>query len=406
MENNIVNPVQILTVKNKIKLFKGEEEATSIEVIQLEEVGFEIVSQKDLYQVGDKAVYIQPDYCLSDISLFESFLRPTKGSCKLGSDNRIRAIKFGLHKGDGLPVYSQGILLPIYEVYNYCMSDLNKELHESIIAKTVIYDLTLIDLAQTLKITKWEEPEGKSSGGLNVRGSKPFPERLYKTDETNINNLWNYLETKIIYPVELVCTEKIDGSSISIGVKDGKGFICSRNLEKPIFIKKVVGRKKKSFLQKLIFWKKFDLNIYKEELNYEDDFVKYGLPYLDHIILKTSGLKDICFRGELNGGSMKGSGNKNNPASKQPVNIQFFSVDFYEDFKWRKGTDLEFRKYVNKLNLNSAPVVSKGVFESKEQIENLANNYFKTNMIEGLVFRTLDTSWSAKFMNPEYDAKK
>jgi hypothetical protein len=100
MENQ-VNPVQILTVKNKIPLFKGEEQANSIEIIQLEEVGFEVVSQKDLYQIGDKAVYIQPDYCLSDISLFESFLRPTKGSCKLGSNNRIRAIKFNLHKGDG-----------------------------------------------------------------------------------------------------------------------------------------------------------------------------------------------------------------------------------------------------------------------------------------------------------------
>lgn len=387
MEEKQFKPVEIFTVKNKINLFKGEEAANSIEIIQFEEVGFEIVAQKNLYIVGEKVIYIQPDYCLSDIPLFESYIKPfgDPKKSKLGSNNRIRAVKFNLHKGDGLPVYSQGILLPIYEIENYLKCHVDK-----------------CDLTEKLQIIKWEEPEERSKGGLNVKKGYSFPEGLYKTDETNINNLWNH----ITYPIELVATEKIDGSSITIGVKNGKGFICSRNLEKPIWIKKVIGRKKKSFLQNLIFWKKFDLNIYSEELNLEDDFVKYGYAFMNTIILKTSGLINLCFRGELNGGSMKGSGNKNNPASKLPVNIQFFGVDFYEDFKWRKGTDLEFRKFAEKCELNTAPIVSKGVFVSKEQIEHLANNYFKTNMIEGLVFRTVDSSFSAKFMNLEYDSKK
>ena len=34
------------------------------------------------------------------------------------------------------------------------------------------------------------------------------------------------------------------------------------------------------------------------------------------------------------------------------------------------------------------------------------NNYFKTNMIEGIVVRTLDSKFSAKIMNLEYDSKK
>ena len=79
-QNN--NAVSIVTVKNKIPLYKGDEQANSIEVIELEEVGFELVANKTLYQIGDKAVYIQPDYCVSDIPLFESFIRPNGDESK------------------------------------------------------------------------------------------------------------------------------------------------------------------------------------------------------------------------------------------------------------------------------------------------------------------------------------
>ena len=91
-----------------------------------------------------------------------------------------------------------------------------------------------------LKITKYEEPEHTNKYGIKTGAGKVFPEGVYKTDEENINNLWNHLENKIGYPVILVGTEKIDGSSITIGIKNGEGFICSRNVNKPLTIKKVV----------------------------------------------------------------------------------------------------------------------------------------------------------------------
>ena len=77
-----MNPVSIVKIKNKIPLYKGDEQANSIEVIELEEVGFELVANKTLYQIGDRAVYIQPDYCVSDIPLFESFIRPNGDESK------------------------------------------------------------------------------------------------------------------------------------------------------------------------------------------------------------------------------------------------------------------------------------------------------------------------------------
>ena len=121
-----MNPVSIVTIKNKIPLYKGDEQANSIEVIELEEVGFELVANKTLYQIGDKAIYIQPDYCVSDIPLFESFIRPNGDESKSmlgkveGLPRRIRAKKFTLSKEpNGDPVYSNGILLPYNEVVDY-----------------------------------------------------------------------------------------------------------------------------------------------------------------------------------------------------------------------------------------------------------------------------------------------
>ncbi|MGL4779905.1 MAG: hypothetical protein ACRCXN_03630, partial [Bacteroidales bacterium] len=58
--------VEIVTIKSFSPIFKNGEEASRIQIVQLEELGFEVVAQKGLYQVGDKAVFIHPDYCLSD----------------------------------------------------------------------------------------------------------------------------------------------------------------------------------------------------------------------------------------------------------------------------------------------------------------------------------------------------
>jgi len=392
-----MNPVQILTVKNKIPLFKGQEAANAIELIQLEEVGFEIVSQKDLYKVGEKAVYVQPDYCLSEISLFESFIRPNGDSskCKLGSKNRIRAIKFNFHRGDNQVVYSQGILLPWNEVQNY-LASLKKG-----------YSLTNeeLNLSEVLGITKWEDPYEKTGSGLVNGASSKFPDGMYRTDEENVNNVWDHLFHKIIYPVQLVGSEKIDGSSITLWCKNGKSGICSRNLSKPLFSIKIVGRREKNLLEKLLFWTKPDLNIYKE-VESDSDFVIIGKPYLDKLVeycRKTN--QNLALRGELNGSGARGSGNKNNPSAILPMNIQFYGVDLFDNTTIKLGEE-SFDKVVKDLDLNRCKVVFNRVFNSKEEILQECNNYFKTNLIEGIVIRTLDSSFSAKVMNLEYDAKK
>lgn len=399
-----MNAVNLVTIKNKIPLFKGEEKAERIELIELEENGFNLVSQKDLYQIGDKAIYIQPDYSLSDIVLFESFIRPGGDESKSmlgkvnGEPRRVRAKKFNFHKGDGQVIYSNGILLPIKEVEMFC-KDFNLEWKSSV----HWIDNTLQDV---LGITKWEEPEQTGKYGVKIGNSRPFPEGVYKTDETNINNLWNHIENNIGYPIRLVGTEKVDGSSITIGVKNAKSFICSRNLEKPLVVKKHVGRREKSFLEKLLFWTKPDLNIYTEVEN-DDDFVKYGKPILDKLLANDIYKHNTILRGELNGGSLKGSGNKNNPASKEAANIKIFGVDCINEVGIaERVTKQVFDKITSDLQLTTVKQVFDQVFYSREEIERVCNEYFKNNMIEGIVVRTLDGTFSAKFMNNEYDSKK
>ena len=394
--------VSIVTVKNKIPLYKGDTAAESIELIELEEVGFELVANKTLYKAGDKAVYIQPDYCLPDIEIFESFLRPGGQENKSmlgkvgGLPRRIRAKKFTLSKEpNGDPVYSNGILLPYQDVVNY-LSKINK--------KETPY-LHNLDLTNLLGISKYEEPEPGTQGIKNGQTAGIFPKGVYKTDEDNINNNWNRLEKDLGYPITLVGTEKVDGSSITIGItpEEPQGFICSRNLKKKLVETKVTGRRKKTLLETIMFWKEPNLNIYSEVPSV-DDFVKMGLPYLNKI--KQTGYSNLILRGELNGGKAKGSGNKNNPANKEPMNIKFFGTDYMKDGISVKETYNEFSINMGLLEFPKVKTVFKKEFNSRQEIEKECNDYFKENKIEGIVIRSEDSKFSVKFMNLEYDSKK
>jgi len=321
MEQKIV---QIVTIKSKTPLFKGEEQANAIEKIELEENGFSLVSQKNLYEVGDKAIYIQPDYCLSDIPLFESFIRPggDPKKSKLGSNNRIRAVKFNLHTGDNEPVYSVGILLPYYEVYNLLPNDGFSYNKEGSLEET--------DLVELLGITKWEEPEPTTPGGKQS-GGRSFPQNVYKTDETNVNNLWGHLE----YPIDLVGSVKVDGSSISIFVDPLNDFyeVGSRNLIKSEKVYKTVGYRYPTIKERIIeFFSGHvpDLRV-KEWVENDDKFIQLAKPYINQIRKRSKKYSlPFILRGEAYGTGWKGSGNKNNPHSKLESGILFFGVDLYD----------------------------------------------------------------------------
>jgi RNA ligase (TIGR02306 family) len=410
MENNAV---QIVTIKELVTIYKNGEAASSIELAHVEEHNFDIIVQKGLYEIGDKAIYIQPDYCLPLVSeqptkpeiLFRSFTETTSDGkkSKLGKQGRIRAIKFNfsISPDNQDPIYSFGVMLPINEIINQLGSfNFGGNLDEQ------------------LQITKYEEPESSYSG--IAKGELPVG--MYKTDETNIMNL-----NRIEYPIVLTGTIKCDGSSISIYYKsDEEKGICSRNLEKKLEQKYVSGyslpngnelRKHFDREQKINGW--FDettqsfYSVVSEdwlpiEKEVDDTFVKLGKPVLEKLeqYCKNNN-KQLVLRGELIGEGLKGSGNKNNPHAKLKQTIKFYGLDDYSKGVTTKLSVEEFLNITSELGLDICDIVFKDKqFNNFEEIKEYGNEYFKSNVIEGLVLRTSDSRFSAKLMNAAYDAAK
>ena len=268
------------------------------------------------------------------------------------------------------------------------------------------------DLVERLGITKWEEPENNDKDGLKIRGGYSFPEGVYKTDETNCKNLCGHIENKIGYPIYLIGTVKIDGSSISLIVDSDKIDIKvgSRSLIKPMTIEKVVGVRTATLWERIkeFFGCDYDYLI-KETVDNDDKFIELSKPYIEKIKesidKKLVGGKFIL-RGEGNGQSWKGSGNKNNPSSKNNPNIKFYGIDDYSNGISVKFDEVKFNEMIEIFGFERCEVLFKKTFNSREEIEKECNDYFKTNMVEGIVLRTQDSKFSAKFMNDFYDSKK
>lgn len=395
---------KLVTVKKKTPLFKGEEQANSIELIELEEVGNLVVSQIGLYEIGDKALFIEPDFCIPDDELFSDYFRPygDEKKSKLGRNGRIKAIKFNLHTGNGLPTYSYGILMPLELVNKFTKKPLEWEKEDKI--------------DEILKVIKYEEPDEVQ--GTNP--SKSFPDGMYKTDETNINNLWG----RIKYPITLIGSQKIDGSSITLYSKltasgERVSGICSRNLENPLTYRKKVGKREYSWYERFFIWcKKHCVGLTQEDIFiFEDvesdsEFVKVGKPYLESLNTMLEGSDfSIALRGELNGKGLKGSGNKNNPSVKEEPNIKFYAADDYSLGTTIRVGESDFNNIITDLGFTRCKKYFTRKMRCKADIVNLceqiiAKEKAKGNIIEGIVLKTPEGDFSCKYMNLEYDSKK
>jgi len=403
-----MNPVEIVTVAKLTPIFKGEEKAENIELVNLEETGFDIISQKGLYKVGDKAVYIQPDYCLPDESeLFQSFTAPggDPNKSRLGKGNRIKALKFNFHKGDNQTLYSMGILLPYGEVFSG--------------SNALLKQVDAEELAGKLGVFKYEAPEKGSSG--QAKGDMPLG--MYKTDENNFENIKN----KIEYPIKLIGTLKVDGSSITCYVNsEGETGICSRSFEKKLDQSIIIGyendkgnKLRKHFdrdSQNLGWLDEGTGNFYKDvPSNFtailgttDDSWVKLGTPVLDKLIqIHEERNETLVARGEISGVGLKGSGNKNNPHAKESQSMLVYGLDDYSTGVTRK---LPMRDVVEICRDYDIPMVETlfiQTFRTEKSLRKKCEGYFEGNMVEGIVLRSVtDTSLSCKYMNKEYDSKK
>jgi RNA ligase (TIGR02306 family) len=424
----MVKVVEIVTISELMPVFKEGAEANAIQVAKFNfdnggECGFNVIAQKGLYEVGSNAIYIQPDYCLSENELFNSFIAPggDPKKSRLGKQNRIRAIKFNFSfEGSTDPIYSNGILMPLSEVEKFLGVEITEE----------------TDLAEELGVTKYEEPETAGSGLI----AGEFPSFMYKTDETNIMNIVDHVKRVISEGQELGIAIKRDGSSHTTYFKvidgDYKSGVCSRSQEKKMdqtFVTDYVDadgntyhryfdqetKTKGWFSDTTSLFKTDDevagfTTITKEvkdswiELATNSGLLENGLEYC-----KTHGLQ-LAFRGEIIGQGLKGSGNKVNPDANEKQKLVLFGIDDLSEGFARRinySSPHNLRDVSKILGIEYTPVYT-AKFSTYEDLCEYCDGIFKKEkeegrIIEGVVVRTMYTNdLSCKYMNPEYDAKK
>lgn len=194
-------------------------DADMIELILID--GWQCVSKKNEFHIGDIAVYFEIDSFLPVLPQYE-FLR--KSSYKKMIDEEGFRLKTIRLRGE----LSQGLLLPLN-----CLNLTGKEDEE-----------TLSDL---LGVKKYEPPIPSQLMGI-VAGM--FPSFIPKTDQERVQNItgkiWGTGKTityfdadgneisKEITPApkrKYEVSEKLDGSSCTIYQNDGVFGVCSRNID-------------------------------------------------------------------------------------------------------------------------------------------------------------------------------
>lgn len=182
--------MQNLATIQEIKKILSIPNAQNIECAEI--LGWKVVIEKGLYNIGDKCVYIQIDTVVPETEQFK-FLESKK--------YRIKTCKL---RGQ----ISQGICFPlsILPDKNYNIGD---------------------DVTEILGIKKYEKPIPSAIAG-ETKGN--FPSYLHHTDEDRIQNfpgLIDYIKGKLIY-----ASTKIDGTSATFSNHEEDINVCSRNLSK------------------------------------------------------------------------------------------------------------------------------------------------------------------------------
>lgn len=184
-----------------IKNIRPHSNADSLEIAEV--LGWQVVVKKGIHKEGDHIVFITIDSIVPKCQWSEFLVDPSKPDKPL----RVKNIKL---RGE----YSSGLVIPLSEFpLQFTETCLEGE-----------------DLTSLLGVTKYVKELPANLSGENVGD---FPTNLApKTDEDNgLND--PLLVNEVFNVEELIITLKIDGSSITIVVEDGKIVqVCSRNLSK------------------------------------------------------------------------------------------------------------------------------------------------------------------------------
>lgn len=188
------------------KIWKVEsiEGADRIELVSV--LGWKCVSKKGEFKEGDLCVYFEVDAFLPVCEKFE-FLR---NSCY--KKNELMGEGFLLKTQRFRGQVSQGLVLPLSVLEGVAFKEGGWNLYESV--------------AEHLGVRKWMMPEVATGSGT-VIGEMPYG--IPKTDEIRVQAEPSLIEEFSEVPYYI--STKMDGTSVTMYLVDGKFGVCGRNFE-------------------------------------------------------------------------------------------------------------------------------------------------------------------------------
>lgn len=306
--------------------------------------GWTVVTKKGEYNAGDLAVYCEIDSFIP--SAIAPYLTKPDHYAKTFEGvegERLRTVKL---RGQ----LSQGLLLPYATCGKICAEG--------------------EDVSELLGIVKYEAPVPAALAG-EVKGM--FPSMIPKTDQERIQNLKAELAEWFVEDLHWEVTEKLEGSSMTVYMRDGEVGVCSRNLDlKP----------------------NADNSLWRAAN-------KYNLP------AKLVGIgRNIAVQGEIVGNGIQGN-------IYQMRDQDFLVYDIYDIDAGRYFTPAERKAFVAEHGLNHCPVLAYSArltdtlgLTNLEQVLKFAEGKSVMGMIgcerEGLVFKCHEKPVSFKAISNKY----
>ncbi len=345
---------KLVTIQKIIDL-RPIEKADAIECASI--LGWHVVVKKGEFKVGDSCVYFEIDSLLPTVSEFDFLSKSgVKKSYTDGKEYEGYRLKTIRLRGQ----ISQGLCLPI--------SILKGKKYPSDSRKNPVYKLGA-DVTSLLGVVKYEPVV---PANLTGQAKELFPSFIPKTDETRIQFAPKVLERhagKVFY-----VTEKVDGASCTIFIKDGELNCCSRNLnllDDPTNT----------------FWK------VAKEISLLEKIKKVN--------------ENIALQGELVGDNVQGN--------KLKINGQ--KILFFNAYNFKEGRHLNFSEFISlcrELEIPTVPIISKKYILPKT-VDELVDFATRKSLlspetwVEGIVIRSLEEDWdeelgrlSFKVINPEF----
>jgi RNA ligase (TIGR02306 family) len=209
---NRVKPEKPMATINRIVAKFQIPTAESIEGVRV--LGWNCVAKKGEFEVGDLCIYFVIGSVFPESYARVDFLKgkPLKTKKLLG-------------------VLSQGLVAPLSWLReDFGITDIS-HLKEGSDVTDIFRIMKHVELEEAYLFPEIAMKSGNGDRKAQPVTTLPFPSYIPKTDEERIQNIpyiLNYLQNESV-----VITRKEDGCSATYAFKDGRFFICSRNLVLP-----------------------------------------------------------------------------------------------------------------------------------------------------------------------------